>query len=373
MSLLPPSAALSTPELQPLIGLTLPELRQWAVDRGLPAFRATQLHAGMYRRLAISPAELTDLPLGLRDQLSQEVAFSQLRVVNEVRDERSSTTKTLFALRDGALVESVLMGYGGLDSRRRNTVCLSSQVGCALGCTFCATGLQGWARNLTAGEMVEQVLYFARQSQSQDEHITNVVYMGMGEPLLNYDAVLQSVRVLTERAGFNLGARHLTISTSGVVPGILRFASEDLQVGLAVSLHAPNDELRSTLVPLNRRYPIRELLDACTTYLEKTNRRISFEYTMLAGVNDGPEQAWELAQLLRGMLCHINLIPWNSVEGLQFHPSAPETIVAFRDRLLEYGLPVTIRDTRGAQITAACGQLRTITVRPRRAEAVPVP
>lgn len=352
------------------MGYTLPELRAWASARGLPAYRAAQVHAGIYHRLAHGPEELTDLPLALRDELTHEISFASSRVVNEVHDSASRTTKTLFALRDGALVESVLMGYVDQDGHRRHTICLSSQVGCALGCTFCATGLQGWARDLTAGEMVEQVLHFARLLRAGDRHVTNVVYMGMGEPLLNYDAVLQSVRVLTERAGFNLGARHLTISTSGVVPGIVRFTGENTQVGLAVSLHAPTDALRSRLVPLNRRYPIAELMAACRQYVDLTHRRISFEYTMLEGVNDGLEQASDLVALLRGMLCHVNLIPWNRVETMPYRPSPAARIADFRDALLSYGVPVTIRDTRGARITAACGQLRTATVRPRRSLAM---
>jgi 23S rRNA (adenine2503-C2)-methyltransferase len=221
----------------------------------------------------------------------------------------------------------------------------------------------GWARNLSAAEMVEQVLYFARQLRIGGGHVTNIVYMGMGEPFLNYDAVMQSVRVLTEQSGFNLGSRHITLSTSGVVPGILRFAEEESQVGLAVSLHAPDDELRSQLVPLNRRYPVADLIAACRKYVRVTRRRVSFEYTMLAGINDGEAQSAGLAQLLRGMMCHINLIPWNHVDGLPYQPSSRSAIVAFRDELAAFGLPVTIRDTRGSRITAACGQLRTMTVR----------
>ncbi|HVA93010.1 MAG TPA: 23S rRNA (adenine(2503)-C(2))-methyltransferase RlmN, partial [Chloroflexota bacterium] len=312
-----------------LAGMDLPALREWAIARGLPAFRAAQLHHAIYRRLAVSPLEMTDLPAPLREQLAGDVLLSELRVVNEVRDPHGRTTKTLFALRDGALVESVLMSYGGRTARRRHTVCLSSQVGCALGCTFCATGLQGWARDLSAGEMVEQVLYFVRRLRAQDEQVTNIVYMGMGEPFLNYDAVLQSLRLLTDPEGFGLGARHLTVSTSGVVPAIRRFARENVQVGLAVSLHAPTDALRGTLVPLNRRYGVAELLDACKEYTERTHRRISFEYTMLEGVNDGMEQAEGLVTLLRGMLCHVNLIPWNRVDGMPYHPTPPEAIEAF--------------------------------------------
>jgi 23S rRNA (adenine2503-C2)-methyltransferase len=355
-----------------LAGMLLPEMREWAVAQGLPAFRAGQLHHGLYTRLATSPAELTDLPRALREELAHTACFSSISLVREVHDAPTSTTKALFAMHDGALVESVLMGYQDAEGHRRHTVCLSSQVGCALGCTFCATGLQGWARDLTAGEMVEQVLHFARRLRAVGaplvgaQHVTNVVYMGMGEPFLNYDAVLQSIRVLTERRGFGLGARHITVSTSGVVPGIRRFAVDGGQVGLAISLHAPDDALRSRLVPLNRRYPIPELMDACREYVDRTNRRISFEYTMLAGINDGPEQAAGLARLLRGLLCHVNLIPWNHVAGLHYRPSPPVVIAAFRDQLAAYGLQVTIRDTKGSRITAACGQLRTETVRERR-------
>jgi 23S rRNA (adenine2503-C2)-methyltransferase len=194
----------------------------------------------------------------------------------------------------------------------------------------------------------------------------------MGEPFLNYDAVLESVRLLTDPDAFGLGARHITISTSGVVPAIQRFARENLQVGLAVSLHAPDDALRSTLVPLNRRYPLAEVLDACEEYIARTHRRVSFEYTMLEGVNDGVEQAEGLARLLRGMLCHINLIPWNRVDDMPYHPSSPLVISDFRDRLVEYGLAATIRDTRGSGISAACGQLRTTTMRDRKS-ARPLP
>jgi 23S rRNA (adenine2503-C2)-methyltransferase len=350
----------------PLAGMTLPDLRAWVLEQGLPAFRASQIHHGLFRRYAASFEELSDLPASLRDSLGSIAVLSQLVVEREVHDAPSRTTKTLFRMTDGALVESVLMGYEDPNGRRRHTVCLSSQVGCALGCTFCATGLMGWSRNLTAAEMMEQVLYFARRLAQDGDHITNIVYMGMGEPFLNYDAVMQSVRLLTERNGFNLGARHITISTSGVVPAIAKFTAEDTQVGLAVSLHAASDDLRTQLVPLNKRYPVDELIEACRAYVRATNRRISLEYTMLAGVNDGPEQAADLAYLLRGMLCHINLIPWNHVDGLHFQPSSRSAILEFRDMLADYGFPVTVRDTRGSRITAACGQLRTITVRKRR-------
>jgi len=343
--------------------MTLHELQVWAVDRGLPRYRAAQLHRGTFRRLAKSFAELTELPGPLRDELAAQASLTQLVVENEVQDAPSRTTKTLFRMDDGALVESVLMGYQDAGGHRRHTVCLSSQVGCPLGCTFCATGLMGWARNLTAAEMVEQVLYFARRLREHGQHVTNIVYMGMGEPFLNYDAVWQSVRILTDESGFGLGSRHITLSTSGVVPAMLRFAEERSQVGLAVSLHAPDDDLRSMLVPLNRRYPLADLIPACHQYVAATHRRISFEYTMLDEVNDYVDQAVALARLLHGLICHVNLIPWNHVEDLPYRPSPPEVIGAFRDTLERYSIPTTIRDTRGSRITAACGQLRTITER----------
>jgi 23S rRNA (adenine2503-C2)-methyltransferase len=349
----------------PLAGMTLPDVRSWATGIGLPVFRASQIHHGLFTRLAESFDEYSDLPRGMRVDLSANATLRQLTVEREVADQWSRTAKTLFKMRDGALVESVLMGYEDQRGHWRHTICLSSQVGCALGCTFCATGLMGWARDLTAAEMVEQVLHFARRLKDRGEHVTNVVYMGMGEPFLNYDAVMQSLRVLTEPEGFNLGARHITVSTSGVVPAILRFAAEDTQIGLAVSLHAADDELRSRLVPLNRRYPVSELIDACKQYVRATNRRVSFEYTMLADVNDRQQDALALARLLRGVLCHVNLIPWNHVDGLDFRPSTRAAILAFQDELAAYGIQVTIRDTRGSGITAACGQLRTATVRGR--------
>ena len=345
--------------------MCLADIRAWLGERGVAAYRSTQIQSGFFRRLAPSFATLTDLPSSLRQELAGLATISQLAVEREIADQESRTTKTLFRLSDGALVESVLMSYEDEAGSRRHTVCLSSQVGCPLACTFCATGLMGWARDLTAAEMVEQILYFARTLQARGDRVTNIVYMGMGEPFLNYDAVWKSVQVLCEKSGFGLGARHITISTSGVVPGIRRFTEQGSQVGLAVSLHAADDALRNLLVPLNRRYPVRELIGACHDYVVATHRRVSFEYTMLAGVNDSLDRADSLARLLHGLLCHVNLIPWNRVGGLPYLPSSGPAIVAFRDRLAGYGLPITIRDTRGSRISAACGQLRTDTVRQR--------
>jgi 23S rRNA (adenine2503-C2)-methyltransferase len=258
----------------------------------------------------------------------------------------------------------------GNDSRARRTVCVSTQVGCALDCAFCATGKGSFGRNLTAGEIVEQVLYFARQFQGHDPEmeseapgadaspITNVILAGMGEPLANYAATWAAVERLNDPAGFGLGARHMTISTAGLVPGIRRLAGEKLQVNLAVSLHAPDDVLRAQLMPIARRYPLAELLAACREYSEKTGRRVSFEYILIDGVNSSSAQARQLAALLEGMLCHVNLIPMNPIAERPWRPPSHEAVLAFERELARRGITTTVRLERGVEIQAACGQLR---------------
>jgi len=281
------------------------------------------------------------------------------------------TRKVLFALRDNQTIESVLMHY-----ERRHTACISTQVGCPLGCVFCATGQSGFVRNLTAGEIVEQVLYFARQLREgmsnelrvtgkvdtlllpRHSSLTNVVFMGMGEPLANYEATCQAIKTLTHDKGFNLGARRITISTVGLVPGIRRLAEEGMQIGLAVSLHASTDELRDKLAPINRRYPLTQLMAACRHYVERTGRRISFEYALIQGVNDSPKQARQLAHLLNGLLCHVNLIPLNPVSESPYQPSSRDRIGAFQAELNRLKVPNTLRVERGIDIQAGCGQLR---------------
>jgi 23S rRNA (adenine2503-C2)-methyltransferase len=240
----------------------------------------------------------------------------------------------------------------------RRTACISSQVGCAVGCPFCATGQGGFARDLSTGEIVDQVLYFARQLKEQDLSITNVVLMGMGEPLANYDAMWGAIEILHDRRGFGLGSRRFTVSTAGVVPGISRLAQEHLSVGLAISLHAANDALRDRLVPLNRRYPLSELLTACGQYVQHTGRRVSFEYALIDGINDGTTQAQELGRLLQGLLCHVNLIPLNPTESCEYQPSSRSQVLAFRRVLNRMGIPNTVRLERGMDIKAGCGQLR---------------
>jgi 23S rRNA (adenine2503-C2)-methyltransferase len=241
----------------------------------------------------------------------------------------------------------------------RQTVCISSQIGCALGCPFCATGQSGFKRNLSAGEIVDQVLYSARLLKVQGQAVTNVVFMGMGEPLANYDATWAAIQILNDRRGFGLGARRFTISTAGWVPGIRRLAQEKLAVGLAVSLHAADNALRDHLVPVNRRYPISDLVAACGEYAKRRGRRVSFEYALIQDVNDDLGQARELGHLLRGLLCHVNLIPLNPTEGCDYRPSSRERVLAFRRVLSRMGVASTVRLARGIDIQAGCGQLRS--------------
>ncbi len=342
------------------------QMAAWATERGLPAYRGRQLYAAVYKRLATDFDELSDLPRDLRASLAQEATLRPFEVQESHNHAAAQTEKSLFRMVDGALVEGVLMHYpAGYNGGERNTVCLSTQVGCALACRFCATGLQGFTRNLSPGEIAGQVVHFERQLRSRGRHVTNVVYMGMGEPLVPYENTIASVRLLTDPRGFGLGQRHITISTAGVVPGIRRLAHEGLQVGLAISIHAATDEARSALMPINRRYPLDELLDACHEYVRETHRRVSFEYTLMRGVNDGVGDARALAERLRGLLCHVNIIPWNRVEGMPFEPTDRAGIESFRATLAAAGLPVTVRDTKGSAIQAACGQLKTAATRER--------
>jgi len=337
-----------------LTDLSYEELQSWVAAQGEPSFRARQIFEWIYRGLVADFAAMTNLSLGLREKLAGLAVIQSLSPLESVTSADGLTTKTLLQLRDGETIESVLMRYEG-----RQSVCISSQVGCALGCPFCATGQGGFKRNLSPGEIVEQVLYSARQLQSQGLAVNNVVLMGMGEPLANYEATWKAIRILNDPRGFRLGARRFTISTAGMVPGIRCMAQEKLEVGLAVSLHAADDVLRNRLVPLNKRYPLAELLAACREYVEQTSRRVSFEYALIQGLNDDPRQARELGQFLRGLLCHVNLIPLNPTTECDYRPSARERIMAFRRELNDTGIPNTVRLGRGADIQAGCGQLRS--------------
>ncbi len=338
----------------PLLDLTYNQLRELLTSWGEPSYRADQIWSWLYRSLASNFQEMTNLPKELRERLAETALLQTMRPLDEKVSANGLTRKVLFALRDDETIESVLMHY-----ERRHTVCISTQVGCPLGCVFCATGQSGFVRNLSAGEIVEQVLFFARSLQADGERLTNVVFMGMGEPLANYEATWQAIETLNDKKGFKLGARRITISTVGLVPGIRRLAEEGIQVGLAISLHAPTDELRNELVPVNRRHPLNQLMAACHYYVERTGRRISFEYALIDGINDGVEQARQLAHLLDGLLCHVNLIPLNPVPELPYRPSSPSRIRAFQAELDRLKVPNTLRVERGADIQAGCGQLRS--------------
>ena len=319
-----------------------------------PSYRVNQVWDGFYRRLA-EPGELTDLPRALRDRLgSAPEAAMALRCVAESAADHGSTLKWLFETNDAKAIETVLMRY-----RARTTVCVSSQAGCAMACTFCATGDAGFFRQLTSGEIVEQVVIAARRCRSEGwGQLGNVVLMGMGEPLANFDAVWTAVEAMNRELG--LAARHLTISTVGVVPGIRRLAAKTLQVNLAVSLHAANDSLRDQLVPLNRRYPLALVMEACEQYRASTGRRISFEWACIDGVNDRPSDAGELAALARPLGAHVNLIPLNPTPGglaRGLRGSDRTRVLSLQAWLRQWGVNATIRQNRGRSIDAACGQL----------------
>lgn len=322
-----------------------------AVLADQPSYRVDQVWRGLYGERR-TPHEMTNLPTALRDRLDAELPAALHPVAESIADD-GATVKWLWELADGATVETVLMHYPD-----RSTVCVSTQAGCAMGCGFCATGQAGFERNLTAGEIVEQVVAAWRRAESAppSRRLSNVVFMGMGEPLANYDRTWAAVTRLHDDLG--LGARHLTVSTVGLVPGIRRLTEETLPVNLAVSLHAANDTLRDDLVPINRRYPLAELHDACAAYVDATHRRLSFEWALIDGVNDRAADATELAAYARSLRAHVNLIPLNATPGWPTTGSPPSRVQAFRDLLRDLGVNATVRANRGTEIDAACGQLR---------------
>jgi 23S rRNA (adenine2503-C2)-methyltransferase len=316
-----------------------------------PAFRVRQVWDGLHSRV-VTPAAMTELPAALRTHLEESLPPA-LAVAHESISDDGDTIKWLWRLHDGALVETVLMHYAD-----RSTVCVSSQAGCAMGCGFCATGQAGFERQLTTGEIVEQVARAVERARPR--RLSNVVLMGMGEPMANYDRVWPAIVRMHDDMG--LSARHLTISTVGIVPGIRRLAGEDLPVNLAVSLHAANDTLRDEMVPINKRYPLAELMDACADYLAAKGRRLSFEWALIAGVNDRGRDAEELAALARPLGAHVNLIPLNPTPGYATPGTPPEGVRRFRDALGALGVNATVRQNRGTEIDAACGQLRATAV-----------
>jgi 23S rRNA (adenine2503-C2)-methyltransferase len=339
-----------------LLDLTKPQLVDYLAGLGQPKYRADQVWQWLYQKYADRFEVMSNLPRPLREQLAARASITPLKPAATMASADGYTLKTLFALPDREEIEAVLMGYD--DDRR--TLCISTQAGCAMGCPFCATGQMGFRRNLSAGEIVAQVLDYARSLAETNERVTNIVFMGMGEPLANYAATWEAVRRLNDPEGFGLGARHMTISTVGLVPAMRRMSQEPEQVGLAVSLHASTDEVRDVLVPLNRRYPIAMLMHACRDYIATTRRRITFEYALMDGLNDSDAQAEQLAGLIKGMLCHVNLIPLNPTPDSPYSGSPDERVYAFRDRLQAAGIPTTVRLRRGIDIQAGCGQLRVM-------------
>lgn len=333
---------------------TLPALEALLREWGQPAFRARQIHRHIYVKLATSFSEMSDLPLALRQKLEAEVAFSRLKLRETQLAHDGSCKKAAFGLGDGGVIETVLMYY-----RERSTACISTQAGCAMDCIFCATGKMGFLRNLKQSEMIEQVLWAARETREQAQPLTNLVFMGMGEPFANYDEWWATVERLHDPQGFNFGARRMTVSTAGLVPGIRRLAQEALPVNLSISLHAPTDELRSELMPINRRYPIAEVIDAARDYAESTHRRVSFEYVLIKERNDSSQDAETLAILLnkQPFLCHVNLIPWNSIPGTSLKRADRQRVDNFQAILEQRKIACTVRVERGVGIAAACGQL----------------
>ncbi len=323
-------------------------------ELGQPAFRLKQLEDGLYQQHYLDFGEFTTLPKSLQEALEERFTLFPLEVKQEIISRDKQTEKFLFKLIDDTYIETVLMHYEG-----RDTVCISTQVGCPMGCVFCATGQMGYTRNLTAGEILSQIIFCMRRLEDVGKSLTNVVYMGMGEPFLNYDEVMKSISRLTDQRGLNFGARRITISTVGILPRIRQFTEAKSQVNLALSLHAPNDALRSELVPSNEFYPLKALIEASKKYTDYTHRRVLIEYALIDGVNDTLTLADELAELLHGMLCLVNLIALNPSENSTLKGSSREKVEAFRDRLMKRGIQTTIRLRRGIEISAGCGQLAT--------------
>lgn len=325
------------------------ELETFLKDLGEPKYRAKQIFSWLMQGVD-SFDEMTNISKKTRELLSEKSYISKLKIREKYVSKLDGTIKYLFTLDDGNCIETVIMRY-----HHGITVCISSQVGCRMGCGFCASTIGGLYRSLTAGEILNQVIY-ARKDIG--ERISNIVMMGIGEPLDNYDNVIKFLHNVNHPDGLNIGYRHISLSTCGLVDKIYRLAEENLPITLSVSLHAPNNEIRDSIMPVNHKYKIEELIKACREYINKTTRRISFEYSLISGVNDSVENACELAELLKGMLCHINLIPVNHVEERDYHKSKNSDIKKFRDKLIQLGMNATIRRELGSDISASCGQLR---------------
>ena len=327
----------------------LEELKKELQDIGEKPFRADQIFKWLYQEKVKSFDEMTNLSLELRKKLEENYTICNFEILRK-QESKDGTIKYLFDVLDGNAIETVLMSY-----HHGYSICISSQIGCKMGCKFCASTGINFERNLTSGEIVEQLLAV---EQDTGVRISNIVFMGIGEPLDNYDNVVNAIKIINNPKGLNIGARHISISTSGLVPKIYKLAEENTQCTLSISLHATNNEKRSSMMPVNNSYPIEELMQACKDYIAKTNRRISFEYALAKDNNDNLQDAKELVKLLKGMLCHVNLIPINKIENGKFDKSSNENIMRFRDYLNDHGIVATIRRELGSDIDAACGQLR---------------
>jgi 23S rRNA (adenine2503-C2)-methyltransferase len=351
--------------------LDLPTLETHLKEWNEPAYRAKQIWQGLYHHLYSSSDQFSNLPASLRKKMAEELQFTPFTVKTYLDSADGSTRKTLFQLPDGNLIEAVLMRYGDpaddpqmatsdtnrRGAKQRRTLCISTQAGCAMGCVFCATGQLGFKRNLSSGEIVAQVMYYAQLLKEQNEAVSNVVFMGMGEPFHNYDNVMAAIDRLNDADGFKFGARRLTISTVGLASQIRKFADEQRQVNLAISLHAADDEERLAIMPVNKRYKIDDVIEACKYYIEKTHRRVTFEWALINGVNDTPEVAQKLARRLKGLLCHVNAIPLNPTQGYAGEATDRQRAQLFKETLEHAGIPCTIRMRRGIDINAGCGQL----------------
>ena len=330
--------------------LSLAQLKNIVTEMGEKAFRAKQIYEWLHQKQAESFDEISNLSAAFREKLKERCVLTTLKMLEVQTSKIDGTQKYLFALPDGNVVESVLMKY-----KHGNSVCISSQVGCKMGCRFCASTIGGWTRNLLPSEMLEQIYRIQKLS---GERVSNVVVMGTGEPLDNYENLLQFIRLLTDENGLHISQRNLTVSTCGIVPKMYALAEENLQITLAISLHASNQEKRAELMPIANKYSIEEVLEACRNYFEKTGRRLTFEYSLVGGKNDTKEDAEELAQLIKGLNCHVNLIPVNPIKERDYVQSDKKVIENFKNKLEKYQINVTIRREMGRDIDGACGQLR---------------
>lgn len=327
------------------------EIKSYFEQNKLPKFRFKQFEQAVFKEFISNFDDITVYPKYLREELNKKFEISSLFLVESHRS--GNTVKFLLKMKDKQFVESVLMEHS--DGRR--TVCVSSQIFCAVGCKFCATGANQFSRSLTTQEIIEQVLFVSRYLKNKDENVTNVVFMGMGEPFLNYENVIEVVKILNSPDYFNIGARHITLSTSGIIPKIYEYADFPLQSRLAISLHAANDKLRTELMPINKTYPLKELMTACDNYTTKTNKRISYEYVLIKDINDSPKHAKELVDLLSNRLAHVNLLVYNPHEFAKYEMPEKEAVIKFRDILKQNGIEVSIRKSMGDDISGACGQL----------------